>query len=512
MTPLLAFILIAPLVAPLAGCGSGELEIVFLVPEGEGLSPLDEQISDVVIVRDDLGSAPQRTSHEITDRGKALEVGAIDPGNNIRIGVELRSATQRLVGFGRSDLLDIGAGTSAAVEVHLRRPYIYVTGDTSLAAFDSAKDSGDVTFVGAVAGVTSPQQVATSADGAEIIVVGGEVDATALTRISTSDHASTVGDAIPLTLPASDLVVSDDSRFALVAHSGVDGGVSVADLGGGSASFVGLGSVTRLAVTPSELGDQAFVVVDGGLDCNGPASSIVRFSLTEGEPVGSPITASGPVSSVAVLADGSLAAVLPCSGQVAHFGADGNDLGILAEVPGATAVTASGPRAVIIGTLPPDPVAGHRPLLVSVDMAGDADSDEPGQNESRVELPAVQVRVSTDAFSSPGDQVSRQLDPDEVTTVDIAAVPGGDTVAMLTLSTYSADGTDLVLPSLDLEVWEYTLIDTATGTPVQRVQTFCDLQEGGGLVGDWQCTLAPGQAATMQTFRPLGLAALYGGK
>lgn len=500
------------LVVPLAGCGSGKLEIVFLVPDGDGLSPLDEQISDVVLVRDDLGTSPQRTSSEVSERDQALDVGSIDPGDGLRIGVELRSATQRLVGIGRSELLDIGSSASAKIEIHLRRPYIYVTGGTSLAAFDSAKDSGELTFVSELGAVSDPQQVATSSDGAQIVVVAGSVDAPSLTRISTSDHMSIAGDPIALTLPASDLAVSDDGVFALVTHTGADGGVSVVGRESSNALFVELGNVTDAALTPSELGDLAFLVVDGGSDCTGPASSIIPFSLTEGEAVGSPIAASGPVSDAAVLADGSLAVALPCADQVAHFAPDGSDLGVLAEVTRASAVTASGPRVLIIGTLPADGTVGQRLELVSVDVAADVSGDDENLDESRVELPAVQERVSTTAFSRPGDQLSRQLDPDDLRAVEAVALPGGDAVAVLAISTFSAEDNGIVLPALDLEVWDYTLIDIATGTPVQRVRTFCDIQEGGALVGNWQCTLEPGEAATAQDFRPLGLAALYGGQ
>ncbi|MCG8425327.1 MAG: hypothetical protein MJE77_46195 [Proteobacteria bacterium] len=507
---------------------SGAVEVTFLFPEAEELSPLGEQIAEVVLIRTAPGTPLQRTQREMAEIGRAIDMGFIEVGEDVRITAELRSPNQRLVGYGRSPRTTISPGDTLEIRMHLRKPFLYVTGDTSIAAFDATRDVGEPGLRRSITAFEQPAAAVASPDGAHLIVVARDGTTWSLFRLSTSDHASIQPESFALVagaaeLQASDVAVSDDGRFAVVGFTGDAGGVSVVDLtadptSSESAAFTQLGNVTRVNIDGSAPAHaRAHALIDGGRDCtDGPASTIASVALGESAPDQPPITATGPVSDVAMLPTGSLLAALPCRGEVVIFepdvAPDTPSESLFAQISGVSAIAVTGDRVWSAGTLPAEVTEpggenqGARLVLVSSDVAGD--------DRISVELPALQERARAPAFSDPGEETTRQIDADNIVAYDLAAVPGNDFVAVLTRGWFhaSAQGIGPVFPELFVSNREYMLIDTATGAVVQRVRTLCELTAGPAVVGPWECTLAPGQLATESAYEPLGIAALYGAR
>ena len=521
--PALGLILLAAtLVGGVAtGCGSGEVTIVFHAPTVAELSPLGQSIAQVVLTRLAPGEPAERIVREITNPDRGVDFGSIDPGKSVQLAVELRSPTQRLVGYGRSAVLDIGPGDRVEVPIHVRRPFVYTAGDDM--AITTMDATGDTTgmlpatsYLGSIDVLSGPLALATSPDGTHIVAIAS--DGT-LAMLLTSDHLTVDGGTIALGKRPSDVAMSPDGQFVVVGHrddtanGGPPGGVSIVDLSAPPASavlFKQLGNVTRVVMAPPAPGGGAnalaYALMDGGdagQDCNAQVtSSIAGLPLVDPPETITMVSAGGLVSDIAVQGDGQLVAALPCTGEIRHMSADGTPGDVLTMVSRVSALAARPDRLWSVGTLPADETHGARLILIAVDASG--------EELAHIELPALQERVLTTEFSGPGEEASRQIDADDMAVLDLVSLPGDAYVAVLTSGVFRASSVFPTLPSLDLRNREYLLIDTATTAIVQRVRTLCDLQVGIGDVQGWRCTLSTGQAETGRAFRPLGMTALYG--
>ena len=492
------------------GCGSsGTVQLELLAPADEALSPLGEQIAEVVLVRSAPGEPTERLIRDVSNGASSVDIGTIEAGDGMSLAVELRAPNQRLVGYGRAPVLDIAVGQSIDVPIFLRRPFVYVAGDTSVTSFDATGDASSADYIGAIETTGAPRSVATSPDGGHLVIITDDNGSFLLSQLSTSDHVTFAGSTAPLGLTPSDLAVSDDGRFAAVGHGGNGGGMSIVDLsasGESAVSLAELGNVTGVAIAPQSAGgERAFAIIDGNHDCaGGAASSIIALSLTDTSQSEMLIAPGEPISDAAVLADGSLALALPCTDQLARFDAGGAALEPLVLMDHVTTVAVSRDRVWSIGTKPSVDDAGAEYVLASV-------IPDNGEEPTMMALGTVQERVEIGA-GEPGDQLSRLLSADEAAAFHLVALPGSDYVAALALATYDGGGLPPFVSNLDLTTWNYMLIDTATGAIVQRVRTQCLLETGGIGFDDWECSLLAGQDQSERAFIPVGIAALYGAR
>src|SRR5262249_34118091 len=103
----------------------------------------------------------------------SVSFGDLAIGKGVRLSVLGFATSGRLVGFGRAlPPVDIAAGTVRDVDILLRRPFAYVTGGTSLHLFDTTVEPGTA-FASTLDLVAMPTAVATTPDGAEVVVVAG---------------------------------------------------------------------------------------------------------------------------------------------------------------------------------------------------------------------------------------------------------------------------------------------------------------------------------------------------
>ena len=500
--------------------GDGAVDIVLLWPDDPALSPSAEQVFEVTLVRTAPGEATQRSVHQVFDSGDAASLGDVDAGEGVRLAVELRSPNQRLIGYGRSHgALSIEPGQSISVPMNVRRPFVYLSGDTTLSAFDPTRDGDDTQYRTDIPAIASPRVTTTSADGSSLYAV---TSAPALVALATSDHATQLLDPVSLPLPASDLAVTADGRYAIVGHGTGGGGVSVVDLAAaidGSPSVTAVdtgGPVHRVVVASESSQARAFALIDGDLDCVGGPSRLLAIDL-ESATASDIVTLSSVAQDLTASPDGGrLFVASACDDVVLGVVLDQEPSVAqeLARVPGVTALATQEGRIWAIGQLSPTPDTGAR--LVAVSM------DTDGNEQASLEMPVLQERAKTLEFSGEGDESVRQIDADEVVALHAAVLPGSDALAIVTQGYFHApdrgEFIDIlgipvpILPEMELRTHEYLLVDTATGTVVQRVRSRCELDQLSfeALVTDWECTQTPGQEVTPREYQPTGVSVLYG--
>ncbi|MEM9492179.1 MAG: hypothetical protein AAGC55_23735, partial [Myxococcota bacterium] len=407
------------------------MELVFEAPTEAALSPLEEAIAEITLLRSERGSALVPVQTEIVERGRAIDMGAIEPGADLRLAVELRSATQRLVGFGQSDLLDIAGDDSMEVRIHLRRPLVYLSGASGLVAFDATREASDPGYRSAIEGFAQPLAVAATPDGTAVAVVSASGESWSLGMLATRDHSVVTQRPFDLALPPSDLAVSDDGRFAAVAHGGEGGGVSIVDLQaeGAAVTFVELGPVSRVVTA----GSRAVAVVGGG-GCAEPRPSQV-MAIELASPAQTELVGESPTPRVDLVArgDGAVIAAAPCDDQLILLSAGRREP--FAELTAASAVALSGDRVWGVGTRVGDGASAPGRGLVMLARSAQDGAD----SEVRLELAPSQVLVRTPDLSDPGDEASRQLAADALIAYDLAVLPGGDFVALLVRGDFFAE-------------------------------------------------------------------------
>jgi hypothetical protein len=478
----------------------GGVEIRFLWPEDPALGPAGEQIAEVTLVRSAPGEPVTRTTRRMGDRGQ-LDMGSIEAGQDLNLAVELRSSTQGLLGYGRATApIDLSPGDSVEVSMHVRRPFVYVTGHATVTTFDPTPDAIGAQYRGSIGAVQGAAVTAPTPDGTTLLLGVPAPNGGNLYLVSTSDYGRPMPEAIGLRQPPVDLVVSPSGRYAVVAHAGATGGVSVIDLQAPTPipQFVSLGSVERVAVgavAPGSPQERAYALINKDFDCSSTTGSrVTTVELDDPRENGPSTPFEKPIQDIAASPGFSFAVVAnACDNMVERVepGAATARVG-LAEVPGVTAVAIMDERIWSVGSLLPGGGKGARLLMVSMDQNGD--------DAIARELPRFQERAVATVFSGDGEEALRQIDADIITAMDMAVLPGADSIALITKGYFLASeitGTDAVqteftvLPQLEIDNYEYVLIDTATVTPVQRWRTSCELTKTWTkayiLVNDWAC-------------------------
>ncbi|RMH43568.1 MAG: hypothetical protein D6689_04845 [Deltaproteobacteria bacterium] len=514
---------------PGAGCAvEAGVHIELLLPDDPALSPVGDplQLAEISLIATVPGEPPQRFTQRVTDGSHDVGLGRLPVGSGLRLAVELRAASQRLIGYGRAVApVDVQADEDVTIPIVMRRPFAYVTGSAGLDAFDAAVEPG-LPYAARLALPAPPRATAPTTAGDTLVAVSES----ALFLVSTATHAPEDVAPVPLQAGARAVAVTPDDDYAIVGHGGADGGISIVrldDVRGetGSANFVPLGDVTAVAAarsrTPSGA-PVAWALVGGaepGAACAGaPASPrIVAVAVDNpSEPLvmiepGEPVTdfAAHPTAD-------AIAYVTPCNAAsqvraVAPWSDPGRVLD-MQSVRGAVAVAVDDTRIWSLGVQPS--TGGRGAFLVIGSVTFD------GRDAAVLELPAAEERALSDDFSDEGQFAEVRMTADGLVPLDLAVFPGADHVGVLYRGYYHGDAqlldvglaTVTVIPEMDLDAWEYLLVDASTGALVQRTRTRCDLRyDPDAFLDRWSCTQAPGQnVVTGEGYAPLQLAVLNG--
>jgi hypothetical protein len=489
-----------------AGCSSGSVELVLDPPEAESLAPLDP--ASVTLVASTPGGTPRATTSLIAADG-SFDLGELPVGGGLDLAVELRDASQRLVGYGRAvGAVTVSPDDAVEVRVPVRRPFLYVTAEgagTRLATFDPTRDPLDGSYKGSI---TTPASttIAVPAGGSDVALVGSD----GLRRLSTSNHE--VESGAPTDLPGGirDAVTSPDGAWLVIGH---DEGIALVDVTTGAVTDQGVdGAVDRVALAARPDGGLAAIGLIGRATECGETSSIVTVPLDG---------SSGPI---VVELDRPLADIGASPQQARVVGADAckgelavvsGGEGTLTTVRGPTAVAVLGSRAFVVGVVPgvrdDEMITMQAAYLevVAVDVVGGA--------EVRVQLPPVIQNVV--ATQVPSRDITRGLKAHTATPIDLSVVPPGDLVALVYSAEFDAPvvfdaGFTPIFPLMNASSAEYQLVDLTSGTFVQRVRTTCQLETltPGAFFRTWECDPSAGQDVADSDFVPASVAALYGAR
>lgn len=531
----------------LAACtGQGEFELVLTLPSDPALRPTGMTTVTVVLTRE--GEQPIATTSVLENN--RFSTGDLQIANDVRIEVQLRDVSNRLVGVGEaSELVDIVGEQKTTVEIPVRRPFVYASNGAALFSFDPTLDSTDSQFQGQIMGVQVPQ-VVVSVGGDRLAIVASS----SLSVLST-DTNKIVGAPINVPGPTHDAAAVPGTNKVAVAH---EQGIAIVDLDTGTVQNTMLGNVDRVTVGPGADGRLLAHGLIGRVEpsvsplstCSG-TSSIVTVDVEA--PVASPAKPlPEPVSDLAAAPENvGLFATLPCSGRVVKLEGNNPDgggpptfapfatleraavvavaggrvyaAGTQASVPvcanssglEVACATESPTRCPISGPRPPNSVAfvrsgmGAHIVVLSIPLAGGMpiELDLPARRETIFD-------VQDDA-----EQHAQVLQAFGAVPHDLVALPGGQFVGLVATSNYYitelADGLGtVVLPCLDATTADWMLLDLASASIAQRVRTSCALIVGNAdIFREWACDVPPpGELSLFPDYVPRSVGALFGAR
>jgi hypothetical protein len=317
---------------------------------------------------------------------------------------------------------------------------------------------------------------------------------------------------------ATEIGVSPDSRWAVIVHAAEasEKGVSIvnvdeARLNAVTPVFVPLESPGGVAVAD----DTAWILVNpsvpGPTACSSQ-SALVPIALATAD-TGASASLAGAARDLALSADGRTVYVAePCQGAIVAVTAAGESQVSLVAVPNPTQVAVAGSRVWALGSdSPPEHL-----VLVSV--------NEDRSATSRLDLAATQELAKSNDLTEDGQTAEVRLDADGIEAYSMSVLPDGRNVVLLVHGTYHADQIvrtirfgdisfdEEIVPDLDMETYEYQLVDVTTGGATQRLRTSCtiDWDKGVALLDDWDCASAQGQVTSEEDFIARQATVLYG--
>lgn len=499
------------------------MEVRLQLPEDPELSPTELRINEITLITTMPGQPRRSETRRVDDPRGGVDLGRVDVSDGVELAIAMSSPSQRLVGFGRSERVNIDAEATVAVSINVRRPFVYLTGGLSITTFDSTQDQDSPKYRGAIGVSGSPAIVIPTPDGEDLAVVATGTNGATLVLVSTSTHLRREElPAIPLGPFPTDAAVSPDNRYLVVAHeenAGGQGGLSIIDLvaaraGQASVRFVPLQGVGAVSVG----GDRAVALINRALlaGCQAGASSIVAVELDTPSQVGPTVSFAHGIHDMAVAADGQTVVVADsCEDALVAFDLDDDASRVpLMTLTDAAAVAIVDDRVWGVGTLPPTVVDGARLELVSVPIDGNE------ADMTRVKLPPTQERARSRDFNQQGQTAEQVLAADNVIAYELAVVPGAGHIALLTEGLFrGSESMDLagfpIIPEMEMRTWEYLLVNAATTTIVQRQRTQCMITWDSSSIpwlDDWECGVLPGQEIANPTYRGLQLSVLYGSR
>jgi hypothetical protein len=497
----------------LAACSEGAVHVRVELPENATLSPLASGLAQLTLVAERDGEPAQTTTRLLPAMpvgAPAVGFGDLGVGPGARVSLVGRTAAGRLVGFGRAAApLDVAPGDTVEIAIPLRRPFAYVAGGGRLGAFDTTVEPADP-FATRIESVVDPVAVTVTPDGAEIVVVAQG----ALSLLFTGTHADRGSSPVPLMPGVTSVAVSPDSRRAVAVHAGA--GVSLVDLaalrrGAAGATFIEIENAGAAALTT----DTAYVLAEPSLpgpppdyveQCGRP-SRLVPVPLAGGEPR-APIILAGAARDLVATPDGqALLVAQPCQNVVNRVTTNGSSQIRVVSVPNPTDVAVAVGRVWAVGR------TGEAGAVRLVLAAASLDGSSP----SRLDFPLTQEVAQSTDLTEGGQFAEVRLGADRVDAVGLSVLPDGRHVALLVHGSYHGDevlrGGTTILPRMDLETYEYALMDVTSGVAAQRLRTSCEIswERNTALLDDWACAVLPGQDAVVDEFVPTQLAVTYGG-
>lgn len=522
----------ASLLGACAGEGSFDLELV--LPQDPALRPNGMTTVTVTLTRGD--ETPISTTSVLD--GASFAAGDLGVADDVRIEVQLRDVSNRLVGVGEADaLVDIRAGENTTVEIPVRRPFVYASNGTQLFSFDPTLDATNVGFQGQLTGVTGPQ-VAVSVGGDRLAIVSS----TSITVFAT-DTNKAVGMPIALSGTTRDAAYVPGTRKVAVAS---DQGISIVDIDTGNVQSTAIAGVGRITVGPASDGrmlahgliDRVAPEVNPLLECTG-TSKLVTVDVDAPPATGTANPLGAAVSDLAAAPENvGLFATLPCTGKVARVTGDIDSgapaLEDFATLPRASVLAVAGGRVIAAGTEASKPTCtpSCQPTS-STACSGPAPSSkvnfvDTGANLVVLSIPIAGGMPVTIALPDRRETLLDQDDPANAhaqvlnafgtVPLDLVALPGGQHVGLVTSSNYYieelASGTLTVLPCLNATTADWLLLDLSSGTTQSRVRTSCDLIVGqADLFPNWKCDVPPpGEQSAFGDYTSLSVGALFGAR
>lgn len=519
----------------LGACGGdGSFDLQLVLPQDPMLRPDGMTTVTVTLTQ---GDGPPVATTSVLD-GNSFSAGDLGVADDVRIDVQLRDVSNRLVGVGEAaELIDIRAGENTTVEIPVRRPFVYASNGTQLFSFDPTLDATDGSFQGQLTGVTGPQ-VAVSVGGDRLAIVGSNSIA-----VFATDTNKAVGSPIALQGTTRDAAYVPGTRKVAVAS---DQGISIVDLDTGSVQSTAIAGVERITVGPTADGrmlahgliDRVAPEVNPLLECTG-SSQLVTVDVDAPAATGMAFPLGAAVSDLAAAPESvGLFATLPCTGKVARVTGD-IDSGVpsledFAVLPRASVLAVAGGRVIAAGTQASDPTCSPscQPTS-STACSGPAPSSKvnfvdeganlivlsipiAGGMPVTVELPDRRETLLDEA--DPANAHAQVLNAFGTVPLDLVALPGGQHVGIVTASNYYIeelqDSGFTVLPCLNATTADWLLLDLASGTTQSRVRTSCELLVGqADLFPDWKCDVPPpGEQSAFGDYTSLSVGALFGAR
>jgi hypothetical protein len=490
----------------LAACADvppgGNLNLILTLPPSGDLRPTGMTTVAVSVIQPN-GSENITTTP--LDENK-FSAGEVDKGVPISLSVALLNNGSQLVGFGALDQPIVPEGNKATeIQIPVRKPIVYIATGGMPHTIDTTLDSLDPKYQGTLstAGTT---KLVVPIDGTELALLGD----TTLSRVSTAEH-KTVGNAIMLDFGSVVDAASVPGQRQVVVATTM--GLAIVDVDSGAVQTRPLQQPNRIAIGGSA--DAGFVayVLSGRVaapilnqSCTG-VSTVIAVALDGGTELPTTISSNAPISDIAAAGDAVYGAN-PCSGEVKRL--DAGEPKVSLTATGASALAVERNRLWATGSLTSSQ-EGARIVLASVDL--------DGSNAQTVKLPP-KAEVMTYDFDTKGE-LSINMHADTLVALDLAVLPGAQTVAMITrMDSHRAprnDGITEVIPEMDAVIHDIVLADTATGSIIQRIRASCTLDDhepNQAEFPSWSCIVIDGSAEAPAggEMIPAAIGALYGGR
>ncbi|HEY1548498.1 MAG TPA: hypothetical protein VGG28_11785 [Kofleriaceae bacterium] len=525
------------------GClDQGALDLDLSLPSDPDLRP--ENMSTISVVASSPSIGTVTTTNLLGSDGTSATAGDLPVGSDVTIDVLFHDDSSRLVGVGEASTpIDIVGTTTTTLSLPVRRPFVYTASGSTLYSYDPTLDARATSFQGTLGGVTSPS-LAISVGGDMLVVAG-----TNSLQVIETDTNMPKGSAITVPGTINDAAPVIGTHTLAVAHSM---GLSIVDLDTGTVQTTTGVAVDRVTTGPDGKGGTMAVGLIARVAP--PASSTdvcTGQSMMATIDVASPAASLSPTAISAAVADialspdtGTLYLALPCTGTISSF--NGGKLTTISMLSRAAVLTVTGQHIWAAGTAAsmaqcpdPDDPTGQTTIACSTgDTASCTDetanivfvsdgahlivqSIPEADPTSLISVDVPEPRETVISTDDPGMQHAQVLKSLAMTPLDLVTLPGSEYVSVVLQTRYFiqslVQGSQVVLPCLDLTTGDWELFDFASTTVAQRVRTVCNLTIGPTtsqtLFKGWKCDDAPdGQNPTQGTYMPISVGALFGSR